>query len=289
VAAPAAPAGPSAWKAEPVADPARLEALRAALAGKPAVAAALDAAAFQASDGTWMVPLQVSVAAAAATAADATLVGEVLDGQSGASVLQFQATRPWETSGDRKLIQQTLVLPAGDHTIQVGLVDAAGKVVWAGKDTVKVPGGEPGYWMSELVLSDNIFAMQDKQEMLEPFAWQGVAVVPKGDNTFAQGGPVWFYAHVCNPGLDPQGLPTLKTTLELKGPRRIRGPAKIDPVKAGESCWILAQALDLLPDQFPAGEYEIKMEITDTSSSKTLSSGGKFQVAAAGPAPKATG
>ena len=127
-----------------------------------------------------------------------------------------------------------------------------------------MPATSPGFWVSKLILADNIYTLDRKQEMLEPYSWEGVAIVPKGDDVFTSGSALWFYVHVCGPTLGPNGKPTLKTIVDLKGKRKFRGPVEIEPTKADDSCWILAQAIDLIP-QFVPGDYELKLEVTDTA------------------------
>lgn len=290
-AAPAAPAAPAkepfrTWKAKPLEDAARLDALHAALAAKPALDAALDTGAFQDNDGDWILPIQVSVPTEKAFAGDPTLVGEVLDA-GGASVFRFEATHPWTDAGNRTRVLETVVVPPGQYTLQVGLVDPQGQVVWAAKSAQTAP-AEAKFWISDLVLSEDIHPMPSAQEMLEPWAWQGIAVVPKGDLTFPHGSALWYYLHTCYASLGPDGKPTLKEIVELGGPRKFRGPQRMEPAKSGDNCWILAQAIDITPE-FTPGDYEMKISVTDTTTNTTLTTPArKFRIVAApGAAPPA--
>jgi hypothetical protein len=61
-----------------------------------------------------------------------------------------------------------------------------------------------------------------------------VAVVPKGDRTFAQGDVMWYYLHACQPKLTGEGKPNLWLTVQLSGPESFRGPMGVDPVKASD-------------------------------------------------------
>jgi len=242
------------------------------------VDAHLDAGAFQASDGRWIVPLQVS-ATGSVPDGPARLVGELVD-EGGETELAFRLEAPWQESKGQRYVKETLVAPAGSYELRAGLEDGSGKVVWAGSEKVEVPAAADGYWLSELVLSDNIYPMQEAQEMLEPYAWQGIAVVPKAGRTFRQGELLWFYVHACNPALGDSGEPTLKVNLVLEGPTSFRGPLAVQPAKAGDECWVVAQGIDLVPDRFPPGDYEMKVQVRDSLGSTTLSSGEEFTVVA---------
>jgi hypothetical protein len=53
-----------------------------------------------------------------------------------------------------------------------------------------------------------------------------------------------------------------------------------EPVKAGDRCWVVAQAFDLYADTFPTGDYNIEVKVT-SGGAATLSSASTFKVAAA--------
>jgi GWxTD domain-containing protein len=266
------------WGAEVVTDPAGVEALDRALAagqGAAGVDAHLDAGAFQASDGTWIVPLQVSLAGDAPPGA--VLVGELVDAEGGLK-LAFRSEREWQNAKGQRVLKATVVAPPGSYQLRTGLAGPAGQVLWWDAEAVEVPPPADDFWVSEVVLSDNIFPMQQAQEMLEPYAWQGVVVVPKGDRTFAQGEVMWYYLHACQPKLTGEGKPNLRLTVQLSGPESFRGPMGVDPVKAGDHCWVLAQGLDLVPDRFPPGDYRMTVHVRDAEAGTNLSSQTDFRV-----------
>lgn len=254
--------------------------LRTALGGggSNGIAGHLDAGAFRTSDGRWIVPLQVSTMGSVPDG-PARVVGElVADG--GQSEVTFRLEAPWRESRGQRYVQETVVVPPGSYELRTALEDGSGKVVWAGSEKIEVPAASDGYWLSELVLSDNIYPMEEAQEMLDPYAWQGIAVVPKAGRTFAQGDLLWFYVHACNPTLGDSGEPTLKVNLILSGPSSFRGPLSVQPAKAGDECWVVAQGIDVVPDRFPPGDYEMKVQVRDSLAGTTLSSGESFTVVA---------
>jgi hypothetical protein len=120
--------------------------------------------------------------------------------------------------------------------------------------------------------------MAQAQEMYEPFAWEGIKVVPMGSASFAQGGVLWYYVHACHPTLDEQGQPDLRVVVELAGPRKFRGPMDVPAARAGTACWVIAQAFDLQPTTFIPGDYELKVQVTDVPSKATKTSARTFTV-----------
>lgn len=259
---------------------AAVEPLRQALdAGSGAgIDAHLAAGAFQASDGRWIVPVQVAVRGDAPPG-PGRVVGELV-AAGGEPRLAFRFEQPWQESRGQRYVKDTLVVPAaGEYELRTGLEGSGGEIVWAGSEPVTVPAAE-GFWLSELVLSDNIYPMQEAQEMLEPWAWQGIAVVPKAGATFPQGGLMWFYLHACHPALGEDGKPSLRVTAAIDGPAKFRAPLSVQPAKAGDHCWVVASALDLVADQFAPGDYDIKIQVRDSVGGVTLSSAGEFAVVA---------
>ncbi|MEM7052851.1 MAG: GWxTD domain-containing protein [Acidobacteriota bacterium] len=256
------------WGASALSDAAALEDLRAALSAgeEMALKAHLDTGAFQSSEGEWIVPLQVS---SASPPDGAVLIGELVDAD-GESRVSFEVPGEWKDSKGQKLLKATVVAPPGQYQLRAGLRGSGGDFSWCSEQAVEVPSSQDELWISELILSDNIFPMREAQNVLEPYAWQGVVVVPKGDRSFAQGGVLWYYLHACQPALDDNGQPRLRLSVQLSGASSFRGPAAADPVKAGDNCWVLAQGLDLTADRFVPGDYELKVNVRDSVAKKTL-------------------
>ena len=278
----AAPGEAMAWMGKAVSDPQSVAALRAALeggGGGGSLPAHLDAGAFQASDGRWIIPYQVSTDADPGSDT-AEVVGELVDGPSGEQVLAFHLEQSWSESKGQRYAKDTLVVPPGAYDLHVGLEQADGSIRWAASEPVVVPTNADSFWISELILSDNVYPMDEAQEMLEPYAWQGIVVVPQGDRTFAQGSVMWFYVHACQPTLNADGEPSLRVTAKIEGPSPFRGTVPVQPARAGDNCWVLAQGLDLVPDRFPAGDYVMTLQVRDSEGKKTLSSKQGFTVTA---------
>jgi hypothetical protein len=274
-----------AWMGDEVADGSSdLAALRQALGEGSAGTAAsssthLDAGAYQAGDGRWIIPYQIS-ADSDPGPDPADVVGELVNAD-GDSVLAFHLQQSWREAHGQKYVKDTLVVPPGDYILRTGLA-RGGQVSWAASEAVNVPAPADDFWLSELVFSDTVFPMSEAQQMLEPYAWQGIAVVPRGNRTFTTGSVMWFYLHACYPTLTAEGEPSLRVNVKIEGPQSFRAPVPVQPARAGDNCWVIAQGLDLTPDRFPPGDYDMKVQVRDSEASVTLSSEGEFTVAPQG-------
>ena len=222
------------------------------------------------------------MATGGAAPAGAVLVGALVDPASGESKVAFRSDKGWEDLKGQQVLKATLVAPPGTYELRAGVETPAGELLWSGAQRIDVPASSQDFWVSNLILSDHIFPMSRPQEMYEPFAWQGIVVVPKGDRTFPQGDVLWFYVHACQPQLTDEGKPSLRLSMQLSGPAEFRGPVGVNPVKAGDHCWVLAQGLDLTPDKFLLGSYEMKVNVRDSAAAKTLVAGLNFKVVPAG-------
>lgn len=265
--------------AVPAKDPAALDALHRALeaGGASTARGSLTAGAFQASDGSWIVPFHVAVEPA--PPAGAGLVGELVGG--GAAAVAFEVPGPWKSGPHQTFLQGTLAAAPGDYELRVAARDAAGAILWSGSQKVSVPVEPEMFWLSPLLLSEQIAPLPKAQAVMQPFAWQGIEVVPDADRSFPQGGLLWVYLHACQVALDAAGKPQLAAQVEISGPVRFRGAVRGEPVKAGDRCWVVAQAFDLYADTFPTGDYSIEVKVT-SGGATTLTSAGSFKVAASG-------
>ncbi|KAB2963875.1 MAG: GWxTD domain-containing protein [Thermoanaerobaculia bacterium] len=266
------------WKAEPLGDAAPAATLDAMAAGTTAASltAGLAAAPFQAHDGRWTVPIQV--AAAGGRSGPVTLVGRLRNAE-GAETLAFRLPTAWRAAGAQSVVQATLVAPAGEHDLAVGLLDGGDALVWAARRPLLVPGELAALWLSELVVARSLDKLDAAQELLEPWAWEGIAAVPQhGD--FAPGDPFAFFFHACHVAKGADGQVDLRLTVELQGPRRFRGPFAIQPLATSPDCWMIAGGFDLEAAKFPPGDYQLKAQLNDAIGQQLGSASTAFRIAA---------
>ncbi|HSM12460.1 MAG TPA: GWxTD domain-containing protein [Thermoanaerobaculia bacterium] len=262
-----------AWRAQPVSDSGQLAALEAAVAAGGG--GDVEAAAFRAGDGTWIVPVQVSTTEPVVDVPSPTLIGEVRD-DAGERVLTFALAGTWQESKGQSFVKETLMLPPGSYRVTAGIADAAGQILWAGDESLSVPEESSEFWISDLVLGHDIHPMAEAQQMLEPFAWGGIEVVPRSGERFRASDELWLYLHACDVSLDAAGQPQLRVIAQLTGPKKFRGPLNVQPSSAGDRCWVVAQALDA--SAFEPGDYSMKLQVTDTGAGSTLNSERAFSI-----------
>jgi GWxTD domain-containing protein len=282
----------AAWHAAP-ADASTLAALRARIAAAPAAPATapatgpaadlatpaasgpvLDAHVFQAYDGSWILPFQVSLPAAEATGQRAVVQ---LSHEDGSELLAYVLADSWQTAGGRSRLQGNSNLLPGEYVLSVGLLDDQGQLDWATQRSIAIP-GQPAFWVSDLVLTEQIAPIGRRQELLEPYTWMSVGVAPKGDDAFPLGSTLWIYAHVCNAALDKDGRPTIDTTLELEGTKRFRGRVDMNPTQVNPRCWALGQSLELLAGTFKPGPYRLSIRVADRTSGTQLAASRAFEI-----------
>ncbi|HKI85658.1 MAG TPA: GWxTD domain-containing protein [Thermoanaerobaculia bacterium] len=270
-----------AWDAKPNSDPARIAAaqkMAEAGAAGATLKADLVTEPFRSADQRWILPIQVSTTQSVGDK-PVTLFGNLKDSQ-GTEVVSFERSQPWHSEAGQSLLQETVSVPPGEYDLTVGVANPQNQVVWGSEKKVTVPNPGESFWLSNLILTDDLYPMKKKQEMLQPFAWQGIKVVPRGDATFAQGDTMWFYVHACNAALGTDGKPNLAETAEIVGPAKFRGPMHLAPAKATDDCWVLAQGFDLSPKGFPVGDYTLTLQVTDLTAKKSATSKAEFHVVA---------
>jgi GWxTD domain-containing protein len=283
-AAPASPGlsgGPRFHGASAITESPAVLALRSAAAGTAAggIAGAMATGAFQASDGTWYVPLHVSLPQAPPPG---TVAFGELEAIEGSTRIAFELPGEWKSGPGQVYTQGSLVPPPGSYTLRAGLRDAGGQLLWSGSERIDLPAAAETFWLSEITLSEQIAPLEKAQDPLQPYAWQGIAVLPNATRTFRQGGLLWIYLHACQPSLDASGRPQIQAQVEVRGAARFQGAVRGEPVKAGDRCWVVAQAFDLTAGAFPVGDYEIEVKAT-SGESGPLSEKSGFRVIAAAP------
>lgn len=242
---------------------------------------------FVTADGTHFVPVQLYVPQSAGLAAgtDVTFFGSI-DRPDGTRLLVVEEPVKLTASGDAVYHARTLTVPPGSYTATFGLAKE-GKPISVVSKPMTVQGldmSSPG--VSQLMLSNNIYALTEAQEPTDPYAFGGLKVVPKGDATFKQSEDLWYFFEVRNPGIDTAtNAPKYTMQLSITGttndgkPKKMIGP--IEPVQMQElkgvaGHWAVGQALPLA--SFAPGTYKIALKLTDAALNKTYELSESFRV-----------
>ena len=252
---------------------------------------AVFAESFVTADGKPFVALQLSRPADGALAAreTATVFGEIL-GDGGGPLLGFEADLRPVASGDRVLVTLPLRLPAGEHPAVFG-VAVGGRARFMGAGTLRVRAIDPeAFDVAGPLLADDVHVMSAAQRPDEPFAFGGIAVVPRGDLRFAARAEPWLFVAVRHPALDAAGRPKIGVRLEIEGPaggaaaRRALPVAEPEPLALGGFSGEWGVGVPLSFAGWVPGAYQMMVEVSDGDPRHAWKGGVAFRIAAPGAA-----
>lgn len=238
--------------------------------------------------GTYFVPVLLYVPGAQGMSAGkpVTFFGALLD-SAGAQVASFERSASLaESKGDFFADYAFEKVPAGKYRGVFGLADgdrtiamAGAPMELAGRVDPKAPG------ISPLILSNNLYPLTVAQQPTEPFAFGGLKVVPKGDETFRKTDDLWFFVELRNPGIVEHVLsadvvpvngtemsaPLVQVKLDVEGVdaqgqkvRRASPPREVNPVaiKGVPGHYGVGDSIPLA--SFKPGEYTMNVKLVDT-------------------------
>lgn len=223
------------------------------------------------SDGDFFVPVQFYLPAPAGVAAgtDVTLFGEIRNDAGEVVQVIEQPVRALETKGDVYAAASIDLEPGRTYDAVFGLAQDGRTLVI--KDAKLELAGIPaeGPSISQLILSENIYALTEAQNPTDPYSFGGIRVVPKSDRTFATSDELWYFFELRNPGLDAAGNPHVQTSIEVVGPtgdspRTMRSPlaqATVEPLKGVDNHYGIGSSIPL--SSFAPGEYSFTITVVD--------------------------
>lgn len=239
-------------------------------------------------DGEHFVPVNLYVTKSAGLTADVpvTFFGRVEPAAGGAAVLAFEEPVTLTASGDAFVFGRSLSLAPGSYQGTFGLA-RDGKPVAVVSRALTVQGlDKSAPSVSQLILSNNVYALSEAQLPTDPYAFGGLKVVPKGDLTFRQAEDLWYFIEARNPGLDPttnQPNMTLKITVSGKTTEgknvKMAGAASAAQaieIKGVANHYGLGQAMPLAT--FKPGEYTIAVQVKDQVLDKSYDLKESFRV-----------
>jgi len=262
---------------------------------------------FVTSTGEDFVPVMLYIPKSAGftTASALTFFGVVQD-ESGKNLVAFEEPAKLAASKDDFYVDKSLTLPGGknrgifglaENGVPVAMVSAA--MTTAGsidKDAASV---------SPLILSDNIFPLAEAQRPTDPFAFGGMKVIPKADETFHKSDELWYFFELRNPGVaepapaagtlvpitetptapPPAARPKIQVKIDVDGVdpagqkhRMGAPPREVDAVeiKGVPGHYGIGSAIPL--ESVPAGDYTFTVKVIDTVKKASYTISGKFKV-----------
>ncbi len=124
--------------------------------------------------------------------------------------------------------------------------------------------------VSRLLLSNEVFTLDKPQKPLDPFAFGGIKVVPKGSRAFRKSDELWVFFEAQNPAVAADGIPRLTTRVEIESlspdnPKKVRGtptPAEALPLKGVPGHFGVGTTVDI--NRLIAGDYRVRVTVSDT-------------------------
>lgn len=189
-----------------------------------------------------------------------------------------------ESRGDA-YVDKSLSLAPGNYTGTFGLAEG-GKVLTIASSKINVAPLDPRESaISDLILSNNTFALKEAQLITDPFAFGGLKVVPKGDGVFRTNDEIWYFHELRNPGLSDTGFPKVQAKIMIEGKADQDKPVRMSfpmqeyqtiPLKGVTNHYAFALAIPL--KDFKPGKYSVKITVVDTVLKKSYESQKPFEV-----------
>ncbi len=241
---------------------------------------------FVTPDGEIFVPVQLFLPAGSGIAAGKKLTFfGVVENEAGDVVNVHEDEVTLAASGRDAYIDKSLILTPGKYKATLGLAEG-GKVLSMAAAELNVTALDPKESaVSDLILSNNTFALKEAQEITDPFAFGGLKVVPKGDAVFQTSDDIWYFQELRNPGVNDAGAPKVQAKILIEGKTEQDKPVKLNfplqeyttiPLKGVPNHYGLALSIPL--KDFKPGKYNVKIVVIDTVLKKTYESSKQFDV-----------
>jgi GWxTD domain-containing protein len=293
VAAPAAPAASAALSADlkSVIDEYRADKI------KPAAATVYFYEMLSPS-GEYFVAVQLYVPKSANVSADAvtTFFGSVEDA-SGATVTTFEEPAKLNSSkGDYYFDKSLTTLGPGSYKITFGLAGADKKPVAMASSNLELKGlDSAAQAVTPVVLVADVHETAEAAPGGAPFAFGKLKLVPKGDKVFTNKDELTYWMELLGFSLDEATqMPKVQIKLELSG--KTTDGKTVPPIKApytevaalpltgapGAGQYIVVSTIPLaeMTTPLPAGDYNLKVTVSDSVSKKTFTSDQSFKLIA---------
>lgn len=211
----------------------------------------------------------------------------VIHNEAGQVVEVHEEDATLAASGKDAYFDKSLSLPPGKYTATFGLA-ANGKPVSMASAEMPITGLDPAEAaVSDLILTNNAYALTEAQKITHPYAFGGLKVVPKGDAVFTTADDFTYFFEVRNPGVDEAGNPKLRVKLDITGtpaqgkPVNLNFPiADVDaqPLKGVKGHYGVIQAFSLA--DFKPGQYTVKVRVQDAVLEKNYNFQRQFTIKA---------
>jgi len=247
-------------------------------------------------DGATRLMLQITVPASAIAAPETTKLAVLVRDKEGKDAARLEEGAAFEKSKNDLFANRSVALLPGDYDAAAALVDASGAVVAAGRRSVTVTPVPTEFAASPLLIAYNDLEA-DPKKIDAPFAFSGRRFVARPDGKFDAKDGLTYAIRIYNPTVDPATKTAfIKRTLKVKPkngsaievPGGDEKPTPVPELKDKGTLIIdLAGAIvdENLGDYFRAGEFELRITVTDQHSGKKIDASVPFTLAPKPPAP----
>jgi GWxTD domain-containing protein len=251
------------------------------------------------STGEYFVPVMLYVPhqSGIRPAENLTFFGVVQD-ESGKNVSAFEVPASLTASKDDWFVDRSLTgLPAGKHRGYFGLAQNGTPLTLVSAD-MQLAGtlDRDAVAVSPLILSNNLYALEQAQAANDPYAFGGLKVVPKGDRTFRPTDELWFFVELRNPGTvlsndivpvigAPVPMPKVQIRIEVEGTdvqgnkKKLTAPPRqieVIPMKGVPNHYGIGNSIPL--SSFRPGDYTFTMKVTDTVLKQSYTVSDRFRI-----------
>ncbi len=236
--------------------------------------------------GQYFVPVQLYIPGNAGidTSGELTFFG-VVEKADGEIVAVYEEPVTLLASNADSYYDMSLMLQPGEYVGTFGLARDNKAVAIAKTDLALEGLDETEASVSDLILSNNIFALTEAQAATDPYAFGGLKVVPKGDATFGAQEELWYFFEARNPGLNEEGKPQFRVKLDVEGKKADGSAVKMgapmmevnaEPVKDTEGHFMVGSSFPA--GAFPPGNYTLKAKIFDSVAKQTWNIEKEFRI-----------
>ncbi len=240
-------------------------------------------------EGEIQLQVQLFVPAPAGAPSDAKLA-ILVKNKAGGDAARLEEVTGFDPTRGGYLSSRSFAVPPGDYSVAAGVFDAAGKVMASAKRSIAITAAGKDFSLSPLVVAATFYPAP-KGTAEQAFTWNGNCFVTKGERLDPEDG-LSFVVRVYNPAVDPASK-TVRLSrivkIKAKGAPAMDVPQpKDDPIPVPDSkdptgiltVDVAAVLIDNNLGQYlrRAGEYDLKVSVTDEVSKKTADTSTTFTV-----------
>ena len=241
-------------------------------------------------EGEVRLEVQLFVPAPAGAPGPDTKLAILVKNKAGGDAARLEEVTGFDTTRGGYLSSRFFAVPPGEYGVAADVFDASGKVVASAKRSIAVTAAGKDFSLSPLLIASSFYPVP-KSTAEQAFTLNGNHFVTKGERLDPEDG-LSFVVRVYNPAVDPLSKTvqlSRSVKIKAKGSPAMDVPQPADPPipvadskdpTAILSVDVAAALIDANLGEYlkKAGEYDLKVSITDEVSKKTAETSATFTV-----------